>query len=495
MAITIIADPQALTPAYNPMYFYLDSTSKTQLGYRYLIEIVDNDTSTVIGTYRLKPIPTTLYGEVDISKLIQSRLEEDFQQLYGYIADKQQISYKLNIDEEYFVNTAFTDYGFAGAISWANFSDPSINPNGFTRTLLIHGAVLPAWTAGDVILVTQTAGVNYRAELEGVHTVLDVFLSAGVYYTVLDLLWIGSGGVSGGSASYADGQKTTIAGIVSVNYTAYKGAFGFMTFKDYNHLDYILDGATKKLLTTLPQDVRISRNKPTYLSAYLDTSATHYVEFNIGGTRYRYGLAGMSENVVLFDALPSTANIVQVFSGGWIAFVGTIDLTGVETYTIKITDQIDTDKSEIKTVTLYNECDHFTTYDICFFDRLGSWITIPFYKGSYMSQDVQRDKIRTKYGGYNAGNWTYEATDTGVKTYHVEEQITYTVNTGILSEVECQYMRELLSTPQAYVSIDGGEFQAIDIVTASMPLNLKRTQRDRKVNLVFTMSVQDEING
>ena len=56
-------------------------------------------------------------------------------------------------------------------------------------------------------------------------------------------------------------------------------------------------------------------------------------------------------------------------------------------------------------------------------------------------------------------------------------------------------MRELLSTPQAFVSIDGGEFQSIKITSASMPLHLKRTTRDRKVNLIFTMSVQDEING
>jgi hypothetical protein len=31
-----------------------------------------------------------------------------------------------------------------------------------------------------------------------------------------------------------------------------------------------------------------------------------------------------------------------------------------------------------------------------FLDRLGSWITIPFYKGSYMNQAVQRDDIRKK---------------------------------------------------------------------------------------------------
>jgi hypothetical protein len=175
--------------------------------------------------------------------------------------------------------------------------------------------------------------------------------------------------------------------------------------------------------------------------------------------------------------------------------VGTIDLTNVESYTIRLKSAADGNLSETVTITLYNECDYHTTYDIAFLDRFGSFITIPFYKGSYMSQDVERQNIRTKYGNYSGGEWTYSAADKGEHSYHVEDNITYTVNTDQLSEAEAQYMRELLSTPQAYVSIDGGLFQAISIKSASMPLSLKRTARDRKVSIQFTMAVQDEING
>jgi len=191
MAITTLATPQLITPAYNPMYFYFDSTAKANLGFRYIVTVINNATSEVVGTYRLKPIPTTLYGEVDVSELIQQELTPDFRQLSHYVADNHQLRYRLTIDEEYYVSLAFTDYGFAGASTWASFANPSINPNGFTRTMLAQ-ATVPTYSAGDVILVAQTPGANFRPELEGVHTVLDVFLSAGVYYTVLDLLWIGS---------------------------------------------------------------------------------------------------------------------------------------------------------------------------------------------------------------------------------------------------------------------------------------------------------------
>jgi len=496
MAITTLATPQFLTPSFNPMYFYFNSTVSSQLGFRYIITVTNDTTSEVIGTYKLKPIPNTLYGEIDIAKLVQTQLYNDFRQLTSYIADGHQVSYSVTVDESYYVNLAFTDYGFAGAATWANFSNPIVNPNGFSRTMLAQ-ATAPIYSAGDVILVAQTPSVNFRPELDGIHTVLDVFLSAGVYYTVLDLGWIGSGGASAGVSSFADGQKTTVSGITTSVQKAYKGAFGFMTFKGYADVVYICDANWKLFLTTLDDknQIRISRQKSSWLSCYLDNATSHNVVFNIGGTLYRYPLTSMGENVILFDALPSNDTITEEFSGGWVPFVGTIDLTNVTSYTVQIREDDDTLKSQAKTINLYSECDGHTTYDICFLDRLGSWITIPFYKGSYMNQAVQRDDIRKKYGNLDGESWTYNTTDTGDETYHVEETISYTVNTGILSQDECQFMRELLSSPQAFVSIDGGDFQSIKITSASMPLHLKRTTRDRKVNLVFTMAVQDEING
>ena len=496
MAVTTLATPQFLTPSFNPMYFYFDSTVSSELGFRYIITVTNDTTSEVIGTYKLKPIPNTLYGEIDIAKLVQTQLYNDFRQLTSYIADGHQVSYSVSVDESYYVNLAFTDYGFAGAATWPDFGTPSINPNGFSRTMLAQ-ATAPIYSAGDVILVAQTPGANFRPELDGIHTVLDVFLSAGVYYTVLDLGWIGSGGVSAGVSSFADGQKTTVSGITTSVQKAYKGAFGFMTFKGYDDDLYICDADFKLFLTTIDNknQVRISRQKSSWLSCYLDNATSHNVVFDIGGTLYRYPLTSMGENVILFDALPSIDTITEEFSGTWIPFVGTIDLTNVTSYTVQIREDDDTLKSEAKTINLYSECDGHTTYDICFLDRLGSWITIPFYKGSYMNQAVQRDDIRKKYGTLDGESWTYNFTDNGDETYHVEETISYTVNTGILSQNECQYMRELLSTPQAFVSIDGGDFQSIKITSASMPLHLKRTTRDRKVNLIFTMSVQDEING
>ncbi len=498
MAITVIDSPQALTPAYNPMYWYFDSTNKTEEGFRYIVDVVEDASSDVIGTYKLKPIPVSGYGEVDIRKIIQSTMFNDFQTSKVYKPDGHQTKYRVNVAEEYFVNVAFTDYGFAGSGTWANVSDPSVNPSGLTRTMLSHGATNPGFNAGDVINVAQADTPAFRNELEGIHTVLDVFLDTGVYYTVLDLTWIGSGATSAGVVTYADGLKSVFPALLGAPFKAFKGALGFINFSTYDYSNYQLNGSGKQFLTTLPNEARISRNMPTWFAGDVLSASNYYVVFIVDLVSYRYSLSSLTD-IVSINILPSDATIEDTFSGGsWIPFAGGLDLSTVDSYTVsvqEISGIVGVIKSEIKTVNLYSECDLYTTYDICFLDRLSSWITIPFNKGDYLTQTVNRQNIQTKYGTVTDDAWGYETTDKGVQSYDVNESISYKVSTGILSETESQYMRELLSTPQAYVSIDGGNWQAIEILSTSQPLHKKRTQRNRKVSIEFRMAVQDEVNG
>lgn len=493
MAVSIIAEPQILTPAYNSMYFYLDSTNKAQLGFRYVVNVLASSGSTPIGTYRSKPIPTTLYGEIDIAKVIQTKLYPNFLTGNSYVNDGHLYGYRLKIDEEYFINLSFSDYGFAGA-GWPNFSDPSVNPSGFSRTFL-KTATLPAFVAGDVINVQQTAGSGFRPELEGIHTVLDVYLSSGFYYIVLDLLWIGSGATWGGVVSYADGRKSIVEGSTTTVRRAYIGAFPFMTFKSYDHTNYLLQDEDRLLLTSLPvlNEIRISRNTPTWLSAYIQTGSAYNVQFQIEATKYRYPLTAVNGKVSTFNVLPT--DVTEVWNGTtWVAFSGDVDLSSVLNYNVQL--HIGDDPvSNAYQINLYSECDFYDKYDITFLDRMGSWITIPFYKGSYIQQDVQREVSRKKYGGFDTDSWAYESTDKGNQIYHIEENLLYTVNSDQLNEAESQYIRELISTPQAYVSVNGGEHQAIIIENASQQLYKKRTARDRKISLQFRMAVQDEING
>jgi len=490
MSITILSTPQEMTPAYNKNYFYFDSTEKSEVGFRYLVSVISGGVT--LGTYKLKPIPTTLYGEVDVSKVIQQSLGQSFEptQDNGYIPTAQFLEFTLQIDEEYLVNEPFYTYGFEGSFNWPNAVDPQYNPNGLARTGL-HHASQPLYTQGDIINVVQnTTG---RPQLEGIHTVLDVYEDSGTWHTVLDLPYIGPGVPSTGETFYADNKKSIFTGVTSSEVTAYRGAFGFVEYNTYDFEDWQTLNSTSNLLTTLTE-MRISRDNPTWLKLYKIGEGSIYAVFNIDGTRYRY-IVGAVNTFYLINALPSDDNILEVYNGtAWVAFGGGLDLSTIKTYDLTIATSSDLQLSKAYTINLYDDCDFYDTFDVCFMDRLGSWITVPFNKGSYVTQKVNRSTFRKKYGSLVDSDWTYSLQDRGLENYHIEEELTYKINTGQLSEVESQYMKELVSSPFVFVSVNGADFESINIINSTLPLDKKRTQRDRKVQLTFVKSVQDNIN-
>ena len=76
MALTLIARPQDITPAYNPIKWILDSNIKNYEGFRYVFKVMDGS-SNIIAEYRLLPTYGTGYGEQDLSKLLSNYVTFD----------------------------------------------------------------------------------------------------------------------------------------------------------------------------------------------------------------------------------------------------------------------------------------------------------------------------------------------------------------------------------------------------------------------------------
>jgi hypothetical protein len=490
MAVTLISSPEVFHPAYNQSYFVFDSDDSAENGFRYVVDVIVS--SAVVATYKIRPLPNTLYGEVDIAKVVQSLLSKDFQLADTYNATGHFVNYRLQIDEEYFVNHPLDGfYAASGSLpfAWPNFSNLSINPDGGAK-VQIGTTSLPPFVAGDLINVQQNVILN--SAIEGVHTVLDVWTGGGgIWFIVIDLPWVGGANITtaAGDITYANGLKARFTGLTTSPFTAFRGAFGFASFPNYLAADYLIDGATKKLLTTLPDGVRISRNTMTKF-ACRKPSAARYAVFNLEGDLYRFQIA--SGTVVNFDAIPTNANIEDWWDGAaWVANTDDIDaaLALLPSYELTLRTSALTIMSQARVITLYSECDFFDKYDITFMDRLGSYITIPFYKADSISASVERSELNRKLPN------DYSLLDAGMDSYHIEETLSYTVNSGQLSQTEYYYMRELLSTPQAFVSINGAPQQRIVITSSNFDLLRQRTSKQRNLAIQFRMSTQDEING
>jgi len=469
--MTIEREIQPLSPAYNQCYFEFDDADKSNDGFRYIVEVG------TIAAYKLRPIPVSLYGQVDLSKLLQTQLYNDYRLSKSYIADGHLFEFELQVDKEYFVIENFTDYAFGGA-NWVNFTDPQINAGGATRTMLIF-TTQPNFNIGDTINIQQNQSANFRQQLEGIHTIIDIWTDNSNWFIVLDLLWIGSGATSSGNVRIANGLKTKFTGITTDKYKVFKGAIPWADFPNYQN-----NNLKSNFITTLPEEARISNRTQTKFQYLKETSGVDYVVFTIDGEQYRYATL-TTVGMMMVDVLPTDDIIEEQLIGGvWTAYTSGIILSEVKTYTVEIDGIINA-----KSITLYNECDYFDLVDVTFLDRLGSWVTVAFNKALYLNQTTERNELRKK------SPIEYTALDRGLDSYHTEQDTVITLNSGQLNPTEANYYKELFSTAALFVTINNEETRSANVVDTNFELMQRRTAKERNAELKVRYSVNDNING
>lgn len=112
MAITIERQPSLWQPAFNPIVLIANSTNRAQLGFRYIVTVVNEDTLEEV-TLRIPP----RFGDgkciVDISTILQGWLKNklDVSHLINdnyYINNNWMVRYSVIFGEEYVVNWRFT---------------------------------------------------------------------------------------------------------------------------------------------------------------------------------------------------------------------------------------------------------------------------------------------------------------------------------------------------------------------------------------------------
>jgi hypothetical protein len=160
MAITAQAIPQTLTPAYNPIKYIYDSTNKNLGGFKYIFDIYESGTANKIAEYRVLPIYRTGYGEIDLSKLLQSKVSFDLFPFNTTVYDAPNSHYKydVKVGEEYLTTTSFT----------SAMTQYVTAP--YVGRVRLNGA--NTFAVGDQIVLTQTGLGGVNANLDGLYTVL-----------------------------------------------------------------------------------------------------------------------------------------------------------------------------------------------------------------------------------------------------------------------------------------------------------------------------------
>ena len=77
-----IAVPYSFSPAFNQLRFIYDSTNKNKDGFKYIFTLYNATTSAKIGEFKVLPDFPNGYGNIDLSRILQSYVTNDFNPLF-----------------------------------------------------------------------------------------------------------------------------------------------------------------------------------------------------------------------------------------------------------------------------------------------------------------------------------------------------------------------------------------------------------------------------
>jgi hypothetical protein len=472
MAITAISTPTSYPhPAYNQIDFEFDSTNKNETGFRYVIDLFDAGTSNKIATFRVPPRPVDGYGEVKLSRLLQNKVEYDYN-LTNYIdtASNSAYAYDLKVSEEYLYNWPFTDYFFPTAIS------------GIVYTGLTSGST-HTYVVGDQVRVALTTTYNdFRDQLNGYFTVLAVTTTT----IVLDIPWIGSGGVTPGTVTYADNRKTIFPNLYTTsNRSIFNGVLEHYDFLNKNFADYTSN--TRDMLTSAPDNYYIRTNSNVYLNVWNGSSSDiRKIKFSNSNGEIFYSNPTVADYGLVVQGKVGPGNLPNLIPQGLSILPLIKDDT--EWYEVEYMNMSDVVRTKKQRFYIDKQCS-IMDIDLLFLDRMGSIMPFPFTLKSKKTIEVNKETYNQSVNVYKS----YKISDFGTKTYHVDLNEKYELNSNYLTEEMSAYFEELLTSGFVLAKLNG-QYYSVQIETKSSEIFTRLNKSLIRYTITISLALGNTIN-
>jgi hypothetical protein len=493
MAVSLIAKPYTLTPAYNEVKFIHDSTNKNLQGFKYIYDIYESGTTNKIAEYRVLPVYSTGYGEVDLSKLLQSYVSYDLNltNTTVYNATNSHYKYDVKVGEEYLTTTTYT----------AALTQYLVAP--YVGRVQIN--VANTFAVGDQINITQIGVGVANPSMEGLFTVV----VANPAFIVVNVLWSTIVNANkDGAITYADGRRTVTRDLhLDLNQYVFNGAIRWVDMPAYNWQDFMLNNVTDRLLTNQPEGF--------VLSPVFKATLSQDIWFNAVANGSPGGADFVYFHNDLGDVFRKSVNAVDHVSGISVGpnNHGTLTVLAGTAPLIKPTTQrywcyyfrggqasrpyaigIDRRVRDIE-------------YDILFLDRMGSWSSFAFTGRSYEKGNITRTQYNQNVEGYIATGprWTYNTQDRGFLNTHITTDTTIDLNTNWMTEQMAEYFVELISSPETYIKLAdysnacdapiSTEYVSCNIVTSSYEVYQQRNKNLIKQSITVKLANNNIVNG
>jgi len=492
MAISKIGGPSRLTPAFNPVIFYYDSTNKNVDGFRYVVEVYSASTNTKIGGEPDLFIPPRIGDGIcvaNIGKILQSAISQDvnFSNTSCIHATNSYINYDIKIGESYVSNTwAYDDFEFYSSTAFTN---------GHIQLRQFASATTHTFLVGDQINIVQDSTANVPS-LEGLHTVIAVPSPYSIIVDVVYLDAVQNASTVGGDVSYADNRKIVVRNMYNDSgYTAFNGAEKHTVFPSWDQTDYFIDSTFRgNFLTSSPDTFTILEDSSVYLNA-----------FSTAMTNVRFIKFENSNGDVLLKSISATTSsltgrtVIQISAGPdtnpTIVLSGTSGLikSDTEWYDVSLASSTYSQLSQKKRYNINRNC-RINDYEILFKDRKGSYLVFPAILRTTINSNITRKQYKQYLGDLSVNKWTYSGKDRGTKTYNVDIEDTYALNTPFMTAEESLFFKEMISSSDVYIRLNG-EYWPCEVVDNSVENKTPQNNRLIKYGFSVKLANNDIVNA
>jgi len=467
---TIIAQPQQLMPAYNPIKYIIDNTNKNEPGFRYIFSIYpatgSHTSATLVAQYRVLPVFGTGYGEQDISMLMQSLVTWNF--TAGQV-NESWYQYDVDLGYEYIDNVDYTD----------PLTIDGLNTNITSNTA--HG-----FTVGDQIVITQVSPGADNPALEGLHTVISVTNSTN--FTV-NVLWSTITNIHiNGNVTYADLRKTQVLNDALItNKEVFNGAYSLGIYAQglFPSADYLGTLDPSYALTSL------TNPNTTATAASIATGQFYFLMIRT--------YSGVSYNVAYYDwdGNPLTSStLASGTTDGLYNFFVTTDVPFETPITQNFYIEIIGDTALFKYYFKYDNRCAINEDVLYYLDRMGSWQTFAFQLKTYEKGQITREQYNQHIDGFvSANQWQYSSDAMGFRTYNTNVAYSLDLNTNWMDQYNADRFQELLTSPQVFYVNDDGETYACTVEATGFENFRQRNKKLIKQSVTIKLANQVPING
>jgi hypothetical protein len=499
MALTVISSPDVFSPAYNPVVYYINSTNKEELSFRYVVDIFVyiNNVKTKVLRKRVAPRPGDGYLELDISRIVQNYLT--FTNPFNFTAGDavgSYIQYEFDVYESYINSSRATSLQNASGETQINMS--GTNP----------------FNIGDSIRVTPTLPTP---NIAGLRTTLIVTNKVGNNLIVAQLwnnvnsdynnYFTQNGGFEAFVSLAASTEEIDLTSKLTVNNKwVFNGAIKWEQFVGtvlaqpstyFNSSIFTLNGVTKQAISTLPDVFRIRPNQYLQLNWRIDGDTTKeflYME--------SFDKNGQSMQVRRKTATNAAWRVSYTWVGWRIADNSSF-VSGTSTTTANFMNDVayyefwrassaGAQQSKKYRVYIDRECKYGENYQLLFLDRLGSIGSFYFTDKNTERYNVTRESGKRLMGDITtrivgAPYYSIKAGESSSTIFNTNEVKSFTLTTSWFNPTENEYFMELMASPVIMLYKDGLPYpQAVDIKTSSWT---KKTIIDDEV-IQYTLEVE-----